>query len=422
MQIGWLIGLTVLVQIIITYGYTNSKHFSIRALIRNLSIALAIFFAVKTQKWWIVMIPLLLEILIETLKFNGFHFEKYIATEYQYNDYWREVVKANPILSNFTEANYDSIFGLNTRDRSSENIKRIDDWCRHVYAQSLKEKGTHVPGTDIDLFTLKKRTDDAKFELLLSKYPIHSGMRILEIGFGEGDFMNYIYEHYGIRPVGVSLANEQVELVKSRGFEAHTMDSWDMTPEVLGTYDLIIQCGNLEYIMCSGEDPQKVYTKYCAIINRLLNPGGKYVITCIHINEHFGKWRISDYMHCYFLWSGNDGHYPLSSDGFSKYANTSGLLTKYREDRTNDYYIASALFFSSLQCSSGQCNTSYNTYDVMKALIKTIAGPYFAHTYACYMATSSYEWQPFMWEFIPQKKEEGWVSPVTLQYIWFEKG
>lgn len=39
-------------------------------------------------------------------------------------------------------------------------------------------------------------------------------MRVLEIGFGEGDFMLYLREHYNINPIGVSISCEQVNLVK----------------------------------------------------------------------------------------------------------------------------------------------------------------------------------------------------------------
>ena len=413
----FIILLTILVQIVVTLFYTNTKHFSIRALIRNLSIVLAVYYSIKSGNYLLLLIPIVLEVTLELLKYNGLHIEKYVATEYQYNDYWREIVKKNPILSNFSEANYGSILGLNTRDHTSENIKKIDDWSREIYTKSLINKDDKM-----NVVNIKKISDDAKFKLLLSKCTIKPNMRILEIGFGEGDFLNYIYENYGIRPIGVSISKEQVELVKSRGFEAYTLDAWKMTPELIGTYDLIIQCGNLEYIKCKGDDPDTTYTKYSSIINKLLRPDGEYVITCIHLNnENFGEYSLYDCIRAYFLWSGNDGYYPLNYDGFSKYANKSGLKTIHREERTNDYCITCALFFSAFQCSSGECVTSFSTPGFLDALVKTIAGPYYVHTYICYSPTSSYDWVPWMWEFIPQKKGDKWVTPATLEYIWFKK-
>ena len=153
-----------------------------------------------------------------------------------------------------------------------------------------------------------------------------------------------------------------------------------------------------------------------------MRPDGEYVITCIHLNnENFGEYSLYDCIRAYFLWSGNDGYYPLNYDGFSKYANKSGLKTIHREERTNDYYIATALFMSAFQCSSGECVTSFSTPGVLDALVKTIAGPYYVHTYICYSPTSSYDWVPWMWEFIPQKKGDKWVTPATLEYIWFKK-
>ena len=112
---------------------------------------------------------------------------------------------------------------------------------------------------------LKKITDDNKFKLICETCKIKNGMKILEIGFGEGDFMLYLRQNYNIDATGVSISLEQVNLVKSRGFNAYCMNSWDMTKEVLGTYDLILQCGNLEYIKCTGES-HDVYAKFCNII------------------------------------------------------------------------------------------------------------------------------------------------------------
>lgn len=145
----------------------------------------------------------------------------------------------------------------------------------------------------------KKTTDDNKFKLICETCQIKSGMKILEIGFGEGDFINYIKKHYNIDVTGVSISDEQVKLIRSRGFVGYTMNSWDMTPDVIGTYDLILQCGNLEYILCTGESETK-YIDYCNIIKKLLNKNGKYFVTCIHFNENFGKFSLYDNIRCYF--------------------------------------------------------------------------------------------------------------------------
>ena len=245
-------------------------------------------------------------------------------------------------------------------------------------------------------------------------------MRILEIGFGEGDFLMYIRNNYNIKPVGVSISQEQVDLVRSRGFEAHCLNSWDMTKEKLGTFDLILQCGNLEYIKCTGES-NKVYEDFCKIIYSLLNKNGKYFVTCIHLNEKFNKRSLYDQLNCYILWSGNDGQYPRGRDGFTRYAQKAGLKTIHQQDRTNDYFITTIIFMSYLQCMKGKCTNSVSTVGLIDALIKTIAAPYYVHTYLCFSPTKSFYWFPWQWEFIPQRINNKLETPVTLEYILLQK-
>ena len=246
-------------------------------------------------------------------------------------------------------------------------------------------------------------------------------MKILEIGFGEGDFLMYIRNNYNIGPVGVSISQEQVDLVKKRGFDAYCMDSWEMTKEKLGTYDLIIQCGNVEYIKCSG-DTDDIYKKFSKIIYSLLKPRGKYFITSIHMNKDFDKlYSLYDRINGYLLWSGNDGYYPTSKYSFTKQAESVGFKKLYQQNRTNDYFITTVIYMSYLRCYKGKCNNLMTISGIIKALIKTIAGPYYLHTYLCYTPSKYFNWLPWQWEFIPQQKNNKFISPVTLEYILLQK-
>lgn len=419
---NWMTALTVLtvtllIQSLVTWFGTNGQEFSFRALIRNLSITLSIAFAWIYKNGFILLIPLFVEAFIEILKYNGIQMEKYIATKYQYNDYWFEINKIDPIFSNFSEANYDGMFNIDTKD-----MRKVDQWCRQVFERSQVD---HTPFLG-DPWAIKKRSDDQKFALFCEKCQIRPGMRVLEIGFGQGDLLMYLREHHQLDPVGISISKEQVELVRSKGFEAHTMDAWDMTPEAVGTFDLIIQCGNLEYFRCWGE-PDEKYEEFARVVGRMLNPTGKYFITCIHFNERYLTRKETWPMHlyhktmAYLLWSGNDGGYPEGSDGFTKWAQKAGLKTVYQEDRTSEYYIATTLFMSYLRCYQGRAEFQVDLLGILSAVIKTIAAPYYLHTYLCYTPAGSIDWIPWQWEFIPQHLDGRFETPVTLQYILMEK-
>jgi cyclopropane fatty-acyl-phospholipid synthase-like methyltransferase len=422
---------TLAVQVIVTFIFTKTKRFSIRATVRNLSITFALYYAIKTGNYFLLAIPVILEIVIEVMNYSGYNMDPYVATEYLYSDFLDDRVKKNPLVSNYSEANFDGIMGFKTTDNSPENNKRMYEWCKYAYLSSINKPGAVLRDLNDNVVPepkeLKKIIDERKFELFAKKCGIKQGMRILEIGFGEGDFMDYVYKHYNVRVVGVSISDEQVKTVKKRGFEAYHMNSWDMTPEKIGTFDLIYQLGNLEYNLRSGQDPEIQYTKYSRIIQHLLNPSGKYFITCCHVNDRFNKgsivWRdySLDYcLHIYALWSGNDGFYPRGKDGFSKYANSVGLRTVYQEERTHDYALAMTLLLSYISCYDGSCVFSYSNSAFADALFKTIAAPYYIHSFFSYLSTEHFIWNPFMWEFIPQELNGEWEPPVTLQYILFQ--
>jgi cyclopropane fatty-acyl-phospholipid synthase-like methyltransferase len=365
----------------------------------------------------------LLEILIEVAKWNGFHIEKYIATEYLYSDYFHDLsIENDKIYTNYTEGNCDKIFGLDTKDHSSDNIKKVLDWSKQVYNDAFEKKQEYFVDVNGNKHyeDIKNKTDDAKFKLICDICKVKPGMKVLEIGFGDGDFMIYLKKHYNIDAVGVSISEKQVELVKSKGFNAYHMDYWNMTSDVIGKYDLVLQCGNIEYAICSGENENR-YTELCKIINSLLNENGNYFITCIHANENFGELSIYDRIRLYFLWSGNDGYYPHGKNGFSKYAEKAGLIPIHQEDRTNDYFITSMLFMSYYRCRKNVCDHIVSLSGILHALFKTIAGPYYIHSYLCFQPSKYYDLNPWNVQFTPQYKNGKWVSPQTLQYILFEK-
>ena len=415
----------ILVQLLVTYGYTNAKRFSTRALIRNVSFGLGLYYFISTGNLLYLAIPILLEIVVEWVKYQGYQLDKYIATEYQYSDYWRDICKQNPLFSNFSEGLYDDIFGLDTRDHSEENVRKIEEWTKKIYDESHKNKSSSFVdasgNTHLDIHKIKKIGDENKFRTISQQCQIKPGMKILEIGFGEGDFMLYIRDTYGISPIGVSISEQQVELAKSQGFTAHHMNMWEMTPEVLGTFDLIIQCGNLEYVRCCGETSDK-YGEYFSIVSKLLAQNGKYFITCIHTRDGiYDHLDSDDWLKAFFIGLGNDGGCPLGKDALIPYTKQNDLQLVSREERTNDYWLTSVFFMSQYQYTKEK-NNIMSVSGLVEALIKTIAAPYYVHTYITYSPTADYHWVPWNWLFNPKKRNGKYESPMTLEYMLFQKG
>ena len=75
---------------------------------------------------------------------------------------------------------------------------------------------------------------------------------------------------------------------KELGFEAYCLDAWKITDQLgqFGQFDLVLQCGNLEYFRLIGE-PEERYKDFCKVVKTVLKPNGKYFVTSCHQNIEF---------------------------------------------------------------------------------------------------------------------------------------
>ena len=421
----YLFFIVLLVQILVTYLYTNAKRFSIRALIRNTTLVIFIYLFIKTKKIMYLLLPLFIEIIMETMKYYGYYLDKYIATEYLYSDFFRETVKNNSIYSNFSEGLYHNYFGINTDDNSPENSIKLREWMEGFYENAYKNKTPVIKDLNGKLhenpYEIKKIGETNKFKRICEICNIHKDMKILEIGFGECDFMKYIKDTYGIKPVGVSISEEQVKVARTLGFEAHHLDMWKITEEI-GKFDLVLQCGNLEYLRCSNES-EDLYEKYFKIINNVLNKNGKYFISCIHFNESlFEVGNMYDLLMCYVLWAGNDGSYPTSKYVLSERAEGAGFKKILQEEHTNDYLLEYMMYYSTYGFNDKSKKSIQLTFPgVIDSIIKTIAAPYYIYSYLTYSSTKTYDNFPWLWQFIPFERNGKYTRFVSLEYILLQK-
>jgi cyclopropane fatty-acyl-phospholipid synthase-like methyltransferase len=414
--------IVLLVQLCITYFYTNTKRFSTTSLIRNVTFVLFIYLFIKTNKIFYLLLPFLIEIIMNILRYYSYTLDKYIATEYMYSDYFRELNKRNPIYSDLTEGIYDNMFGIELSDHSPDNLKKVLTWTKDIYDNSYKNKTQSLRGTNGKIYDdankLKHIGDNNKFKTICDICKVHKDMKILEIGFGEGDFLNYLKDNYGVKAVGVSISEEQVKLVKSRGFEAYHMNMWDITDK-FGTFDLVIQCGNVEYTKSSSESENK-YSDYFKIIQKILNKNGNYFITCVHMSDTaYNNFTMYDWFRCYFLLFGNDGSYPIGRFSLTKQAEKAKLKNIFQIEKTNEYYLTS-IFFLSTYGFTNKHNNHFTYSGLFDSIIKTIADPYYIHTYLCMTPTKDFNWCPWLWQFIPCQRGNWFGQFATLQYILFQ--
>ena len=421
-MITFLFFIVLIVQLLVTYCYTNTKRFSIMALIRNSTFVIFIYLFIKTKNFLYLALPFLIEIFMETLKYYGYQLDKYIATEYLYSDFFKEIKDRTPMYTNLSEGLYDKIFGIDTLDHSPENLKKVLNWTKDVYDNAYKNKTQSVKGLNgkeyNDIYEIKKYGETNKFKTICELCNVHKDMTILEIGFGEGDFMNYIKDTYGIKTVGVSISEQQVRQAKSKGFEAYHLDMWNITDQI-GKFDLVLQCGNLEYLRCCSESQGK-YEEYFNIIKKIMNKNGKYFITCIHFYPEYLKYfTFYDYVRAYFLSYGNDGAYPFGKNILPESALKAKLKTTYKKEHTIDYLIEAVFFMSSYGFKSKH-NNHVTFFGILESMIKTIADPYYIHSYLCYSSTKDYYWPPWLWQFVPRQRGDWFGTYISLEYFLLE--
>ncbi|MDQ6836561.1 MAG: cyclopropane-fatty-acyl-phospholipid synthase family protein [Actinomycetota bacterium] len=114
----------------------------------------------------------------------------------------------------------------------------------------------------------------AKLDLVCRKLALKEGERVLDVGCGWGSFAIHAAQNYGVRVLGVTLSERQVELGRERARAAGVEDRVQLRVadyrEPSGQqFDAISSIGMVEHV---GEEQIDVYMQ---TLNALLRPGGR---------------------------------------------------------------------------------------------------------------------------------------------------
>lgn len=182
---------------------------------------------------------------------------------------WREI---RPLPPPPEEARLRGLPHTKARDRAAvgHHYNVSNKFYRMVLGPSLTYSCA-VFGTPSDSL---EQAQANKYELISRKLDLQEGMRLLDVGCGWGGMAMHAAQEHGAQAVGVSVADQQVELANKQVFEAGLEDRVDIRRQDYrevrdGPYDAISSIGMFEHV---GEAKLPTYFKQ---LYKLLKPGGR---------------------------------------------------------------------------------------------------------------------------------------------------
>lgn len=194
-----------------------------------------------------------------------------------------------------------------------------------------------------------------QFDYLLDQIECGPGVRVLEVGCGNGTLLEAIADRGGVG-VGITITPDQVALCRAKGLDARLVDVFDMGPELDGAFDAIVANGPIEHFVQVEQAAQgrqdEIYREMFAIFRRVLDPASpirKVVNTTVHFDRTPEPARLmrnplryrflSDDFHWRMLILSFGGFYPVDGQLERCARGIFDLVTEV--DGTRDYYYTS---------------------------------------------------------------------------------
>lgn len=130
-------------------------------------------------------------------------------------------------------------------------------------------------------FGVRRKTMESSYRAELARCgaTLRPGTRVLEIGFGGGEFMAYALAN-GADISGIEADADWVELAKSAGYDAHLQLDVSLFQDA--SFDLVVAIDVLEHI------PTEDMADFLFGIRRVLRPGGMFLARFPNADSPFG--------------------------------------------------------------------------------------------------------------------------------------
>ena len=122
-----------------------------------------------------------------------------------------------------------------------------------IFRLSLGDKGAYSCARfDGDFSMTTEAAQLKKYQFIIDGCNIKKGSKVLDIGCGWGNFVDYL-GGMGVDAYGVVLAKGQADACIKNGLNVKHMDSKQITPETFGKFDAVTAMGSPEHL-CSVEE------------------------------------------------------------------------------------------------------------------------------------------------------------------------
>lgn len=127
-----------------------------------------------------------------------------------------------------------------------------------------------------------------KHDYLLAQAGCKPGMRLLDIGCGNGPLLRRARKK-GIIGYGVTLSETQTAHCRKQGLQVMVCDFRELPGDFTGLFDAVIASGSLEHFATIDDaihgNDDRVYWEMFDTVHTLLKPGGRFVTTAIHFKK-----------------------------------------------------------------------------------------------------------------------------------------
>jgi len=206
---------------------------------------------------------------------------------------------------------------------NKENVQYHYDLSNAFYALFLDPEMVYTCAYFRDWNNDLATAQHDKLDMICRKLRLKPGDRLLDIGCGWGALVCHAAKHYGVRALGVTLAEEQFAYAKEKvarlGLEDKvTIELLDYS-QLEGDFDKIASIGMFEHVGVAN------YPAYFQTMQRLLKPGGFYLHHSIALRSaayqrlHKKKSQTTNAVARYIFPGGELDHLGMSVANLERY-------------------------------------------------------------------------------------------------------